>query len=222
MSDKVGETARGSSGVILDTAVLIAELFAGILLSLVMTFFFLKDGERFQQWALRRIPSQHHDATRRGADRGWRTIAAYLRGSAILGILEGAIIGIALLLTGASLIVPVMVLTFLAAFVPFVGAFVAGAIAIAVALATGGFTSALIVAGVALAVQQLDNDLLAPFIFGKSLDLHPLIILVSVAAGGTLAGLAGAFLAVPLTACIINVTAAVRGGDPADELSASP
>lgn len=222
LSDRVGEAARGSSGVILDTAVLVAEVFAGILLSLVMTFFFLKDGEKFQQWALRRIPPEHRDAARRGADRGWRTVAAYLRGSAILGIVEGVIIGLTLLLTGASLVVPVMVLTFLAAFVPFVGAIVAGTIAVAVALATGGFTSALIVAGVALAVQQLDNDLLAPFIFGKALDLHPLIILVSVAAGGTLAGLAGAFLAVPLTATIINVTAAVRDQEPAEGLSASP
>jgi putative heme transporter len=215
-SDRISDAARGSSGVILDTAVLVVEVFAGLLLSLVMTFFFLKDGERFQAWALRRIPERHRDAARRGAARGWETVGGYLRGSAMLGIIEGVIIGITLLVTGASLVVPVMVLTFMAAFVPFVGAIVAGIVAIAVALATGGLTSALIVGGVALAVQQLDNDLLAPFVFCKSLDLHPLIILVSVAAGGTLAGLAGAFLAVPVTACVINVTAAVRGSDDAD------
>jgi predicted PurR-regulated permease PerM len=216
-SDRISDAARGSSGVLLDTAVLVVEVFAGIILSLVMTFFFLKDGERFQAWALRRIPAEHREAARRGARRGWQTIAGYLRGSAMLGLIEGAIIGVTLLVTGASLIVPVIVLTFFAAFVPFVGAIVAGVVAVAVALATAGFTPALIVAAVALAVQQLDNDLLAPYVFGKALDLHPLIILVAVAAGGTLAGLAGAFLAVPVTACAINVTAAVRN-DPEDEL----
>lgn len=210
-ADRISEAARGSSGVLLDTAVLVVEVFAGIVLSLVMTFFFLKDGERFQAWAMRRIPREHHDAARRGARRGWQTIAGYLRGSALLGVIEGTIIGVVLLITGASLVVPVVVLTFLAAFVPFVGAVVAGVVAVAVALATAGFTPALVVAAVALAVQQLDNDLLAPYVFGKALDLHPLIILVAVAAGGTLAGLAGAFLAVPVTACVINVTAAVRG-----------
>lgn len=212
-ADRVRDAVSGSGGVILDTAVLVVEFFAGLLLSLVMTFFFLKDGERFQLWALRRIPRQHRDAARRGAARGWQTVAGYLRGSAALGVIEGCIIGLTLLITGSSLVVPVMVLTFFAAFVPFVGAIVSGAIAIAVALATGGLTAALIVAAVALAVQQLDNDLLAPFVFGKALDLHPLIILVAVAAGGTLAGLPGAFLAVPVTASVINVTAAVRNGD---------
>lgn len=216
-SDRISEAVRGSGGVILETAVLVFEVFAGLVLALVMTFFFLKDGERFQQWALRHIPREHQDTIRRGANRGWTTIAGYLRGSAALGVIEGVIIGLTLLATGASLVVPVMVLTFFAAFVPFVGAVVAGTIAVAVALATAGFAPALIVAGVALAVQQFDNDLLAPFVFGKALDLHPLIILVSVAAGGTLGGLAGAFLAVPVTATIINVTTAVRNGDADDD-----
>lgn len=218
-TDRISETVRGSGGVILETAVLVFEVVAGMVLALVMTFFFLKDGERFQQWAIERVPEAHRAATARGARRGWQTIAGYLRGSATLGLIEAVIIGLTVFLAGASLVVPVMVLTFFAAFVPFVGAVVAGTVAVAVTLATAGFAPALIVTGVALLVQQFDNDLLAPFVFGKALDLHPLIILVAVAAGGTLAGLAGAFLAVPLTATVINVTTAVRRGeeDPALE-----
>lgn len=222
LGDRIEETLESSSGVLLDTAVLVAEVFAGTLLALVMTFFFLKDGERFQTFALRHVPEQHRDAVRRGAAKGWQTIGAYLRGSAILGLLEGVVIGITLAIVGASLVVPVIILTFLAAFVPFVGAIVAGVVAVAVALATGGFSAALIVGAVALAVQQLDNDLLAPYIFGKALDLHPLIILVAVASGGALAGLAGAFIAVPLTATVINVTAAVRDVDPGEIAPTSP
>jgi predicted PurR-regulated permease PerM len=199
------EVASRSGGLLLETAVLVMEVIAGALLALVMTFFFLKDGDRFQRWALRRIPEHRREVTARAAARGWRTIGAYLRGSAALGAIEGTVIGVALVVTGGSLVVPVMVVTFLAAFVPFVGAIVAGVIAVAVALATAGPGAALIVAAVALVVQQLDNDLLAPVVFGKALDLHPLIILVAVAAGGTLAGFAGAFVAVPLVAVVVNV-----------------
>jgi predicted PurR-regulated permease PerM len=217
-ADRLGDTLNSSTGVILDTAVLALEILAGAILTLVMTFFFLKDGERFQAWALQRIPEEHRPAARRAANRGWATIGGYLRGSAALGVVEGIIIGATILLVGGGLVLPVMLVTFLAAFIPFVGAVVAGAIAVAVALATAGVGAAVIVAVVAIVVQQFDNDLLAPLVFGKTLELHPLVILVSVAAGGTLAGLAGAFVAVPLTALVINVTTAWNAGEPpADE-----
>ena len=187
-------------------AILVVEIVAGLLLALVLTFFFVKDGERFQRFALRRIPPERHDLARRLANRGWAALAGYLRGSAMLGVIEAIVIGIALALVGGGLVVPVMVITFAAAFVPLVGAVVAGVIAVLVALVTAGFTPALVVLAVAVVVQQFDNDLLAPFVFGKTLELHPVIILLAVTAGGTLFGIVGAFLAVPVTAVIINVT----------------
>lgn len=194
-----------ADGIILDTAVLALELIAGLLLALVMTFFFVKDGTMLQDWLLRWIPRQHHVVARRAGERARRTVAGYVRGSALLGLLESSVIGITLAVTGATLVVPVMLLTFVAAFIPFVGAFAAGLLAVAVALTTAGPGAAIAVAVVALLVQQFDNDLLAPLVFGKALELHPLIILVSVAAGGALAGIPGAFVAVPLTAVFINV-----------------
>ena len=211
--DRLASAARGADGLVLDTAVLILEIVAGLLLALVATFFFVKDGERFQRWALARAPADRRESVRRAALAGWQTLGGYLRGSALLGTVEAVVIGLTLLLTGASVVIPVAILTFLAAFIPFVGAIAAGVIAVAVALATGGLTAALIVAGVALVVQQLDNDLLAPIVFGRALDLHPLVILVSVAAGAALAGLAGAFLAVPVTACTVNVIGALTADD---------
>jgi predicted PurR-regulated permease PerM len=98
-----------------------------------------------------------------------------------------------------------MILTFLAAFVPIVGAITAGVVAVLVALVTGGVGSAAIVAIVAIAVQQLDNDVLAPWIYGRALRLHPVVILVSVVAGGALFGIAGTLLAVPVVAVVVNV-----------------
>jgi putative heme transporter len=142
--------------------------------------------------------------------RAWRTLGGYLKGSATLGIIEGFIIGTTVWLVGGKLAIPVAVVTFFAAFVPFVGAIVAGVLAILVTLVTAGLDGAIVVALVALAVQQLDNDFLAPWVFGKNLELHPLVILVAITAGGTLFGIFGAFLAVPVSAVIINILAEVR------------
>jgi predicted PurR-regulated permease PerM len=118
-----------------------------------------------------------------------------------------------LLLVGGDLIVPVMLLTFVAAFVPIFGALVAGIVATLVALVTAGTVPALIVAGVALVVQQLDNDVLAPFIYGRSLQLHPVVILLSVVTGGALLGIAGAVIAVPLVAVAVSVGKELRTTD---------
>ena len=112
------------------------------------------------------------------------------------------ILGLTVWLVGAGLAVPVAVLTFVGAFFPIVGAVAAGIVAALVALVSGGPTDALIVGGVALVVQQFDNDLLAPLIYGRAIKLHPTVVLLSLAAGGTLAGIMGAFLAVPVAAVI--------------------
>ncbi|MDQ3147839.1 MAG: AI-2E family transporter [Actinomycetota bacterium] len=198
--DRLGEFLRSSSGSVLSGAVALVEGLAGAVLALVLTFFLVKDGAHFQGWALDHLPSRHHDIVRRCAQRAWNALSGFLRGAAAIGLIEAAVIGVTLAVVGGSLIVPVMVLTFLAAFFPVVGAVVAGIVAALVALVTGGPGDALIVAGVALAVQQFDNDLLAPFVYGRTLQLHPAVVLVVLTAGGTLGGIAGAFLAVPLAA----------------------
>jgi putative heme transporter len=211
--DALQRAGSGSGAVVVKGAVLVLEVVASLVLALVLTFFFLKDGERFQRWVLARLPEERRDVTTRMGTRAWSTLRGYLRGSAILGGLEGVIIGVTLWIVGAALVVPVAVITFAAAFVPFVGAVVAGVVAVAVTLATAGPSQALVVAIVAVVVQQFDNDLLAPVIFGKALELHPVVILLVIASGGALAGLMGAFLAVPVAAVILNVLAELHVDD---------
>lgn len=203
-------SVSGSTGVVVDGAVIVGEVLASLLLSLFLAFFIVKDGERFQAFLLRHVPEDRRPLARRLGARAWRTLGGYLRGSAVLGIVEGAIIGIAMGITGASLIPAVMTITFFAAFVPFIGAILSGTLAVAVTLVTAGPTAGLIVGIVALAVQQLDNDLLAPIVFGKALELHPVTILLGVATGAALGGLPAAVLAVPVTALIANLTSEVR------------
>ncbi len=208
--DRVGDILQSQSGTLISGTILVFEAFAGIVLALVTTFFILKDGDRFGDWFVARFPQHRRDLTGRLGARAWRTLGGYLRGSATLGLIEGIIIGGTVWLVGGSLAIPVGVITFFAAFVPFAGALIAGVIAVLVTLVTAGFGGAVVVAIVALVVQQLDNDLLAPWVFGRSLELHPLIVLVAITAGGTLFGAFGAFLAVPVSAVLINIFAESR------------
>ena len=226
--ENIGEAVRtsleSSGGAVVSRAIVVVEGVVGVFLGLIITFFALKDGDRFLAWARRLFPPERREQAGVAAGQAWTTLGGYLRGAALLGVVEGAAIGLTLTLVGAKLALPVAMLTFMAAFVPFVGAIVAGGIAVLVALGTEGVDAALIVLVVAIALQQLDNDLLAPVVYGRALNLHPVVVLLGITAGGALFGLAGSFLAVPFTAVVVNVVTALRAhaaGAPPTEAAAA-
>jgi predicted PurR-regulated permease PerM len=204
-ADEFDRLSRSSDGNLTDQATLVAELLTGTILAIILTFFMLRDGERFAEWTCR-LARHNQNAVRRSLDAAWATLGGYLRGAAVLGAVEAVIIGVTLLACGGSLVAPVMAITFVGAFVPIAGAVAAGLIAVLVALVTAGTGAAIIVAIVALIVQQLDNDVLAPVIYGRVLRMHPVLVLLSVVAGGALFGIAGSILAVPVVAVAINST----------------
>jgi len=206
----IGESLRTSGGALASGAAVAGEVALGLVLGLIVSFFALKDGDEFLDWARRRLPENRRELASRMASRSWRTLGGYLRGAALLGLVEGIAIGLALTLAGAELAVPMALVTFLAAFVPVVGAIVAGLLAILVALATAGGVAAAVVAVVALVVQQLDNDVLAPVVYGRALQLHPVVVLLAILAGGSAFGLVGSFLAVPVVAVAVNALAEAR------------
>ncbi len=193
-----------NQGSVASSAVIAAEVVVGAVLTLIVGYFFLKDGRRMAAGLLRAVPAARRPVANRMARRSWDALGGYLKGAALLGLVEAAAIGIALFAVGARLVAPVMILTFMAAFIPLVGAVFAGIVAVLVALVTAGGVPALIVAGIALVVQQLDNDFLAPVVYGRALRLHPLVILLGIAAGGALFGFVGTFLAVPVLAVVLN------------------
>jgi predicted PurR-regulated permease PerM len=222
VGDAFDRFVSASDGAVRSGAVLVAEIVAGLLLALVLTFFFLKDGRQLVRSLIRVLPTPQRAGADRLGHRGWDALGAYLRGAALLGVVEATVIGVTLLLVGAELALAVAVITFVAAFVPIVGAVVAGVVATLVALVTASPVAALIVAVVALVVQQLDNDLLAPIVYGRALRLHPLVILLGIATGGALFGVVGTVLAVPVLAVAWNVADEARQMAAADEtLSAS-
>jgi putative heme transporter len=208
--DRVSEYLSSSSGTLINGTMVFFEVVTALVLALITSFFILKDGGRFGQWTVSLLPERHRPLVTRLATRAWRTLGGYLRGSAMLGLIEGTIIGLTVFLVGGHLAVPVAVVTFFAAFIPFAGAIVAGLLAVLVTLVTAGPGAAIVVGIVALIVQQFDNDLLAPLVFGRSLELHPLIVLFSLAGGGALLGPIGAVFAVPVSAVVINVIAEAR------------
>ena len=210
LRESIRRGAQSSTGSIVSGAVVVAEVVLSLIIGLIVAFFAIKDGGRFAQWVQRQFPGDRQALVGRLGARAWRTLGGYLRGAAILGLVEGTIIGIAVALVGGRLAIPVGVFTFLMAFIPILGAIVAGAMAVLVALATGGTTAALIVLVVVIVVQQLDNDLLAPVVYGRSLQLHPVIVLLAVAGGGALFGIPGSLLAVPVTAVALNVLGEYR------------
>ncbi|HET6949964.1 MAG TPA: AI-2E family transporter [Acidimicrobiales bacterium] len=215
-STYISDALRSQSGAVVSGTVVAFEVITGLILSLVATFFVLKDGDRFGRWLVGFLREEHRPLARRLAAKSWQTLGGYLRGSATLGVIEGIIIGTTVWLVGGALALPVGVVTFFAAFIPFAGAVLAGVVAVLVTLVSAGFAPAVIVLVVAVLVQQFDNDLLAPLVFGKNLELHPLIVLGAIVAGSTLFGAFGAVLAVPVTAVTINILAEWRAHDRED------
>jgi putative heme transporter len=191
-----GDLATG----LISGAVLAIEIVAGIILTLVIAFFFVKDGDRITDWFLTFIGEERHEDAKAIADRSWNALAGFLRGSAIDGVIEAVMVAVALWLLGIPLIFPLAFITFFAGFFPVVGAILAGVVASLVALVSGGVGDAITVAILFTVIQQVQNNLLEPFILARAVKLHPLAILVTITTGAILGGIPGAFFAVPLLA----------------------
>jgi predicted PurR-regulated permease PerM len=218
---RAAEVLRSSSDQVVAGARAAGEVAVGALLALVLTFLFLKDGRRLLSDAVEQLPERHRRTAREVGQRVWDAFGGFLRGAAILGTVEGAIIGGAMAVLGAPLALPVAVLTFFGASFPIVGAVVAGSIAVLVTLATVGVGPAIGLLVLVVVVQQLDSDLLAPFIYGSSLQLHPAAVLVALTIGGSLGGIIGAFVAVPMLGATWGAVAVLwerrAGFDPPDD-----
>jgi len=171
-----------------------------LLLVLVLTFFFLKDGPEFLPWARKvagRGAGRHITEV---ATRMWRTLSGFIRTQAIVSAVDAVFIGIGLIVLQVPLGAVLSLLVFLGGFIPIVGAVAVGALAVLVALVANGWATAIGVLVLIIVVQQLESNILQPFLQGKSMQLHAGIILLAVAVGSTLFGVMGAFLAVPAAA----------------------
>ena len=194
-----------------------AQFFGGLVLMLFVTFFLIKDGERIWTWLLGALRTESADRVNRAGRAAWVAVVYYMRGTVAVAAIHAVVIGLVLGIMGVPLALPLAVLVFLAAFVPLVGLLVAGGLAILVTLATKGWVDGVILLGILIVEDQLEAHLLQPQVVGRVIRLHPLAVILSLAAGGVLAGIAGAVVAVPIVAVITRAVPELRRRDPGPE-----
>jgi len=189
---------------------IVVELLAGVVLCFFISFFLIKDGERIWSWLIGGLT----DARRRRADlaghAAWQAVVYYVRGTMAVAAIHAVVMGITLTIVGSPLVAPLALFMFVAAFVPLVGVLIAGTAAILIVLAAKGLIAAVVVLAVMVVMNQLEGHLLQPQVVGKMVRLHPLAVILVLAVAGVTAGIAGAVVAVPVTAALTSAARALR------------
>ncbi|MCW2741393.1 MAG: hypothetical protein JWR45_1815, partial [Blastococcus sp.] len=185
----------------LTTAATVGEVVAGFFLALFTLFFFLKDGRSIWLWLVGLFPQESRAYLDEAARRSWRTLISYVRATAAVALVDAIGIGIGLAILRVPLVVPLAALVFLGAFIPIIGSFLAGSVAVLVALVAVGPIKALIALGIVVAVMQLEGHVLQPLLLGRAVRVHPLAVVLAIAAGLLIGGIFGALIAVPTVAC---------------------
>lgn len=178
----------------------VTQTLTGTVLAGIILFFFLKDGDLIWSFLMRPFRGETLQRFERIGDIAPRVLGSYVRGTVVIALADAVLIGTGLAILQVPLALPLAVIIFLTAFIPLIGATVAGALAALVALVANGWIVALIVVVIVIVVNQLEGDLLQPLVMSQSLRLHPLVILFALTVGTILGGIAGAVLAVPLAA----------------------
>ncbi|WP_374929509.1 AI-2E family transporter [Kytococcus sedentarius] len=205
LTQRIQDASGDIAGGVFTGVSAVASAFVTVLMTLVLTFFFVRDGEKFLPWISRlsgRSAAPHFTAL---GTRLWRTLSGYVRGQAIISAVDAVLIGIGLIILGVPMAGALIILTFLGGFIPIVGAVAVGILSILVALVSVGFTKALILLAIVLFVQNVEGNILQPIVQGKAMQVHEGLVLLSVAVGGSLFGIPGAFLAVPVAASVVVI-----------------
>lgn len=207
---QISDSSGSLTGGLVHGAVLVGEVITGLIITLLLLFFFLKDGPLLWRWVVETFGGRARAQIDAVARRAYTALSGYVRGLALVGVADATMIGAGLAILGIPLVLPLMLLTFLGAFVPLVGAFSAGLAAVLIALVAGGVVKALIVLALVVAVQQVEGHLLYPLIMGQAVNVHPIAVILALASGGILAGIIGIFIAVPILTVAATVLSYVR------------
>ncbi|MDF0532618.1 AI-2E family transporter [Tsukamurella sp. 8F] len=187
----------------LTTAATFGEIATGLLLMLFSLIFFLSGGASIWEFVTRAVPVGTRTRVRRAGARGFHSLVGYVRATVVVAAVDGIFIGIGLAILGVPLALPLGTLVFIGAFIPIIGAFVTGFVAVLVALVAKGPIFALIALAIVVGVMQIEGHVLQPLLLGRAVRLHPLAVVLAIAAGAVLGGIVGALLAVP-TVAVLN------------------
>ena len=197
-------------GTVVTGSRIVVEILAGVVLCFFVSFFLIKDGDRIWQWLTSRLQPERKRRADLAGGAAWQAVVYYVRGTVAVAAIHAVVMGVTLTIMNAPLVAPLALFMFLAAFVPLVGVLVAGGLALLVVLAAKGWIAALIVLGIMIVMNQLEGHLLQPQVVGKMVRLHPLAVILVLAVGGVVAGIAGAVVAVPITAAVTRAMRALR------------
>lgn len=184
----------------------VGHVATGAILALFILLCTLADGGGIWRWVVRLFPRRARSDVDGAGRAGWATVVMYARTQLLVATIDAIGIGLGAFILGVPLAIPIGVLVFLGAFVPFVGAIVTGSLAVFLALVYNGPWIALWMLVVVLGVQQLEGHILQPLLMGSAVKVHPLAVVLVVAGGAMIAGIPGALFAVPLAA-FVNVVA---------------
>jgi len=190
----------------------VGHVLVGILLALFTTLFILIDGDRIWSWMVRLFPKNSRAAVDGAGRAGWGTLQSFVKVQILVAIIDAVGIAGGAAILGVPLAIPIGVLVFLGSFIPVVGAVVTGAFAVAIALIYNGWLIAVVMLAIVLLVQQIEGHVLQPLIMGNAVKVHPLAVVLAVAAGSMLAGIPGAFFAVPLVAVLNSSVSYIASG----------
>jgi predicted PurR-regulated permease PerM len=190
----------------------LGHVLAGVLLTLFSTLFILIDGKGIWSWIVRIFPRRARLAVDGAGTAGWATLVNFVRVQILVASIDAVGIGLGAFILQLPLVIPIAVLVFLGSFIPIVGAVITGALAVVIALIYNGWVAALVMLGVVLLVQQVEGHVLQPLIMGTAVKVHPLAVVLVVAAGSLVAGIPGALFAVPLVAVLNVMIGYVSGG----------
>lgn len=183
-----------------DVGLGLVHVVTAIFIVIFVTIFALVDGGRMWAWFTRLFPRAAQPRIRVAGEAGWRTLTSFIRVQLVVAATDAIGIGVGAAILQIPLAVPIAVIVFFGAFVPVVGAIVTGALAVAIALIFNGWVAALIMLGIVLLVGQLESHVLHPWLTGSAVKVHPVGVVLGVATGSAVAGIAGAFFAVPVIA----------------------
>jgi predicted PurR-regulated permease PerM len=201
----------------LSTAGTVTEIVTGALLVLFTLIFVLHGGRNIYAFVTKIFPEDVRERVRDAGRAGFRSLIGYVRATALVALVDAVGIGTGLAIMGIPLALPLASLVFLGAFIPLVGAVIAGFLAVVVALIAKGWIFALITLGLIIAVQQLEGHVLQPLVMGRAVSIHPLAVVLAIAGGAVLASIVGALLAVPTVAFVNSAMRVLLASDPAAE-----
>ena len=201
----------------LSTAGTVTEIVTGALLALFTLIFLLLGGRNIWRFLTQMAPATARQRVSDAGAAGFHSLTGYVRATSVVALVDAVGIGTGLAILGIPLALPLASLVFLGAFIPLVGAVLSGFVAVVVALLAKGFVYALITLGLIIAVMQLEAHVLQPLVMGRAVSIHPLAVVLGIAAGGVLAGVVGALLAVPTIAFINSAARVLLAPDPGEE-----